>query len=301
MRHTVIDIGSNTIRMNIYEVDGSGSFRKVFNKKAVAGLASYVEDGYLTGEGREKLLTNLKKFIETSELFGVDEVNIVATASLRNIKNNGEVLSYILEKTGKKIDLISGEEESELGFNAIKNDYDFSDGIIVDIGGGSTEVIYYKKNKILMETSIPEGSLSLFTKYVKRVFPKDVEYRKIKSVVRDYVTRLPRESFKKNPTIYGIGGTIRSAGNVNMELRRLSDNKFISAEMVRDLLKKLKTEDPATMKTLIKVSPERLHTIIPGLIILDELIRHTKAKNIRISDMGVREGYLLKKLGELGK
>lgn len=50
-----------------------------------------------------------------------------------------------------------------------------------------------------METSIPEGSLSLFTKYVKRVFPKDVEYRKIKSVVRDYVTRLPRESFKKYP------------------------------------------------------------------------------------------------------
>ena len=114
MKQAIIDIGSNSIRLTLYETEGQ-SFKILFREKIMAGLAGYVEDGKLSAEGIECACAGLLTFRKILQTLQIENVRIFATASLRNISNTARALSVIRAATGYSVEVISGEDEALFG------------------------------------------------------------------------------------------------------------------------------------------------------------------------------------------
>lgn len=287
----IVDIGSNTIRFNIY-TDNKNRYRVVAGKKNFAGLSAYVEEGVMTESGTEKVIKYLNKFKRTLEDLNIKEYYIFATAAIRNVSNSCEVMKKIQKETGLKVNLLSGKLESYCDLIGLLNDRpDLKDGYLIDIGGGSTEIILFKNRTFTDYSSIPEGSLSLYKKFVKRVLPTPAEREKIMAYVRDLVKACPVKK-EKVGGLYGVGGTIRATGNINQERYGKKTNREVQKNEVEDLLQSLVMENSTALHYLLQVAPERAHTQVPGLCILLEVMNAFFFDWLEVSRDGVREGYL---------
>lgn len=287
----MIDIGSNTIRFNVYEEtkDKRGRWKEVFSKKNVAGLASYVEDDVLTQEGIKKLIKVLKKQEKLFRFLKGDELHVFATASLRNIRNSREAIQVVQEETGLTIRLFSAEEESKLGYRGWKQALDIKAGASIDIGGGSTELVTFNSGGICAIYPIEEGCLSLYRRFVSEVFPTAEEIKTLEA----WVSRLcPYAEMEiEGNTLVGIGGTVRALGNLLQELNAKEDNTSYTLAELEDLRERLLARDQKALRTLLQVVPERVHSITPGLLLLRCQMQHLGMEYVQVSQYGVREGY----------
>ncbi|MFQ8846422.1 MAG: hypothetical protein ACLR84_03135 [Clostridia bacterium] len=159
MTYGVIDVGSNTIRLVIYEVK-ENRIESLFSNKNTAGLIGYVNDGELSRKGIRKACDVLNSLQKVAAHAQVEKLYVFATASLRNIANTKEAVEEIEKETGLDIDVISGHDEAELDFEGAAHAQKLKDGIMVDIGGGSTEVVAFADGKITDAVSLEFGSLS---------------------------------------------------------------------------------------------------------------------------------------------
>ena len=144
----IIDIGSNTVRMAIYEIE-NGTMELILKKKHMVGLAAYLNDNIMSQEGVDKVCQVLEEYKEFLDVFSINNVMAFTTAALRNCKNSHQVVSEIVERTGINIVVITGDKEAEYDFVGATRNIDMSEGLLVDIGGGSTELVYYKKWKLV--------------------------------------------------------------------------------------------------------------------------------------------------------
>lgn len=287
----IVDIGSNTIRFNIY-TDNKNRYRVVAGKKNFAGLSAYVEEGKMGDAGTEKVIKYLNKFKRTLDDLNIKEYYIFATAAIRNVSNSEEVMKRIQKETGLEVHLLSGEMESYCDLIGLLNDRtDLKNGYLIDIGGGSTEIILFKNRKFTDYFSIPEGSLSLYKKYVKGVLPTREEFEKIEAYVQGLVKSCPVRR-EKVEMLYGLGGTIRATGNINQERLLKENNREIRREEADELLNQLVEGDPRALHYLLQVAPERVHTQVPGMCMLCEVMAALGCDSMEVSRDGVREGYL---------
>jgi len=291
--YAVIDIGSNTIRLSLYQVNNE-KITLMVNKKVTAGLAGYIQNGHMTMEGIQKgeeALTELTRFLSYIQ---VKKLFCFATAPLRGIDNVEEVKTHFEKVCNSRITVFSGEEEAEIDFIGAKQNLDEKSGLIVDIGGGSTEIVYYEDQKIRFTKSIPFGSLVMYRKFVKDIIPNKEEMAMIMGKIQKELDNcfLP----VKISTICGIGGTIRGCGKIlsNLQNDKKKENKY-SPEDAEALIK---TERCKLVDLILKAEPERIHTIIPGICILIAIANYFHAKKIHVSNTGIREGCLMKIIAE---
>ena len=142
MLHGIIDIGSSTVRMAVYDIRG-GDIEMLLKKKHVVGLAAYVKDGVMTQAGIDKAVEILKEFTGFLQCFHITRVAAFTTAALRNAKNSKEAVAEIERRTGLKIRVITGDEEAAFDFIGATHAFGHEDGLLVDIGGGSTELVAF--------------------------------------------------------------------------------------------------------------------------------------------------------------
>lgn len=295
MKKAILDMGSNTMRLSVYQIEDDGHFHSLFSEKETAGLVNYISDGKMSVEGMDKACAVILRFKQLLSQIGMEEINIFATASLRNIQNTEEAVEYIKEKTGEKPDVISGQEEAELGYYGALSDINIGTGTAFDIGGGSTEIVHFCSGDIIYAKSYGIGSLNLFNSYVKGLWPDTDEEKKIKHRVKEVLSEAVTNS--PSETICGIGGTNRALLNIsNAYFKKPSDNNMITKDELKKLKKVILAKDDITKKLILKNCPDRLHTIIPGMLITCEMAKIFKSDQIIISKNGVREGYLCKKL-----
>lgn len=299
MRYAIVDIGSNTMRLNVYEV-AADRIVQLFSKKTVAGLSSYIEDGKLSQKGMNKAAKVLRSYKQIADLLQTERFWPFATASLRNIDNRDEALAYILDKSGADIELVEGDEEAMYGYRGLSITQDAETGILFDIGGGSTEIIYFLKGEVQRAESVPLGSLNSFTTLTKELVPTEKESRKIQKQVSGMLDALNIPDNKVYPTLFGIGGTVRACGNVCQEYFELDSNKEITAGHLRRLIRDLQAEDRVAIRTLLQVVPERIHTLTPGMLIIDVLMRRFSAERVIVNKYGVRKGFIVDRLLEEG-
>jgi len=296
----IIDIGANTIRLSIYKKTET-SFRLMLNKKSLAGLAGYVDkQGNLSQKGIKKAAQSLNVFRQILENIGVEQVFVFATASLRNIENSKEALEELNGLSGFDIDLISGEQEAIYDFIGVTHGLNLQDGIIIDIGGGSTELVFYKNKQIQKALSMPIGSLSLYTKHVRDILPTEEELSDMKDAIKNELKKLQPE--EGTQIICGVGGTVRGACKLNNEVFNFPpDNKVFEVKNLQNILNRFSNDRAYSVKKIIKIVPDRIHTIIPGMTILENVARKYGSEKIIVSEYGVREGYLYTKLFVEGK
>jgi exopolyphosphatase/guanosine-5'-triphosphate,3'-diphosphate pyrophosphatase len=299
VRYAIVDIGSNTMRFIVYEVDADGIHR-LFSKKTVAGLSSYITNGKISQKGMQKAAKVLGSYKSIADLLQTEHFLPFATASLRNIENREEALHYIREKSGADIQVVDGSLEALYGYRALTISQDVPSGILFDIGGGSTEIIYFLDREVRRAESIPMGSLNTFTTMTKDLVPSSKETKKIKN---EFYAQLDAAHIPKNTKqeeLFGIGGTVRACGNVCQEYFGLDSNKEIPAEAIRQLIRDLRLENRTALRTLLQVVPERIHTLTPGMLLIEALLSRFSAKRMTVNKYGVREGFIVERLRKEG-
>ena len=292
----VIDVGSNTIRLCIYDVS-NGEIYPMLNNKTTAGLAGYVKKGKMTKKGIQKACDVLNKYKDMMKHFPLEQLFVFATASLRNISNTDEALQTITADTGLSIDVWTGYQEATFDFIGAARSMHLNKGVLLDIGGGSTEILVYERGEIQNAVSLPFGSLSMFSNHVSSLFPNKKEKKEIEEEVKTELKKVKFLNKKTFDTVIGIGGSIRAAKNMNNDMFEMPrENNRIFADNVPKLLKEFQGNENEVLRKVLKVSPDRVHTLIPGMIVMDTVCKYVKCKDILMSPYGVREGYLYQKL-----
>lgn len=302
--YLVIDIGSNTIRAVVFRIE-EGKLIPVLNKKYSAGLAGYVqEDGALSREGIElciEILSEIRILIDTLDFDGVYPF---ATASLRNISNSRQVLEEIEKRCGLCVQLLTGKEEAFFDYYGAACSLCKGTGVLVDVGGGSTEIVIYQDGKPLATESLHVGSLNMYNRHVSGLLPAKEEIKAIEEDVKKQLQALHLElrlqEGEKRARICAVGGTARAALKLYQSVFHLSrDNQTYERWFLKKVLS-TKWEGDELMHLILKTAPERIHTLLPGIAVFYTIAKYFDGKKIITSAYGVREGYLQNQLEKAG-
>lgn len=295
MKFAIIDLGSNTIRLSVYSVMDDKSFKLLFSEKETAGLANYIENKSMTLEGMQKAASVIGGFLNLLDQLSIENIYIFATASLRNALNGEEAAAYIKNHTGVDVDIVSGDTEAECGFAGALLMIHIANGVMFDIGGGSTEIVAFADRKPITAQSFNCGCLNLSNRYIHKIFPTHDEIDQIKRKIQKTISGLAYQ--KKANQLCGVGGTIRALLEMtNVYFDRDRENIAITKDEFKKIKKVLCQKDDTAKKLILRTSPDRIHTIYSGMLIADALVKKFDAKEILVSKYGVREGYLCQKI-----
>lgn len=289
MKYALIDMGSNSIRLSVYRVDEDG-FKILFKEKQMAGLASYVENGDLSKDGIEVACSVLNDFVKTLDMLEIKDRWVFATASLRNINNTAEALEVIKLKTGIDVEVLSGEKEAQCGYIGAMVDCRKDSGIFVDIGGASSEITVFDKREIKSAISLGIGSLKLYHEEVKKILPG----KKSRERINKRINKALKFSPLRFEDAVATGGSARACLRICNHVFNLGEgNRVLSSKNLSDLYELLIKDDIKAAEIILRYEPERIHTFLPGLMILKGIVECYGCKSIYVSHYGIREGYLL--------
>ena len=303
--YAVIDLGSNTIRLVVYEVKddrrktySSKDFKSLINDKVMAGLSAFVaDDGTFTDDGVRRAASALKGHAKRARYFDCKRIDVFATAVLRNAANSVEAVAAIERESGLAIDLLSAADEAHLGFVGATCDRTIERGTLVDIGGGSTELTRIEDGRDFGNVSLGQGSLSSYAAFVRAILPDPEEMDAIVGAFFERLAALPNRDAYRAGTVYGIGGSVRAAAKMHAQLRQEAIRpKTMTAAQIRAILNLCRTDPDAFAHLALKASAERIHTLVPGCLILDTLMSAFCARRLDICKYGVREGYLVERV-----
>ena len=288
MKIAVCDIGSNTIKMKIYNCEGNNA-EEIFSTYKPAKLISYIKYNLLSVDGVFLLCDTIKEFLELAKKMEADAFYAFATASLRKCRNSEIIIKTVSDACSLDIDLVSGDDEAFYSFMGVKNTmHNFPENcIMLDMGGGSTELVVVEKGEKIESHSMNFGSLSL-----------SLELESFDQM-KEHATTQAKEcvsSVGKKDNAILVGGTALAIAKVYSHYF----NKPLDYTMKTELLTKLFhnfTNDPEISTALLKrLVPDRATTFIPGLSAYIGIFELFGIKNIKVSTSGIREGYVYEKI-----
>ena len=295
MKQAIIDIGSNSIRLTLYET-GNGDFKTLFREKIMAGLAGYVENRALSAAGIECACSALLNFQNTLQTLKIDNIRVFATASLRNISNTEQALAVIHSATGYSVEVLSGDDEALLGYIGAMQEFHMANGAFLDIGGASTEIVAFQGGTPVDFTSFPIGSLSLYRRCVKKIIPGFGSLARLRHTISETIDLDP-EKISPQPLIVGVGGTARATLRMAQSHYGISDScHSITSDQLDGLCEFLTSGQKAATDLILRLEADRIHTLIPGLLILQHVFHLFQAQQLIVSKFGVREGYLCERV-----
>ena len=293
-RIAIIDIGSNSARLVISHIYKSGAYNMVFNQKEMLRLAQKTDrDGLLSKEAFDSTLQIMQSFAYMCRQYKTDKIIAVATAAIRNARNGSRLTKEVFEKTGIQLHIISGNVEAHLSYLGVINTLPMKNGIIFDLGGGSTELILFRNRKLIESVSIPLGAVNTTDIFhIRDTMPPTAS-----SDMNFFIsTRMEQYPWLKDASLplIGVGGTARTVAKMIQRSRDYPSsrvhNYIFSAQSFRTLFKKLQGTTLEERKNIPGLSEERADIILAGTSIINCLLTQTKSKRIITSGCGLREG-----------
>lgn len=294
----IIDVGSNTVRLVIFEIDNYYSIIELQNIKTPARLVQYLDDeNHMSQEGIDVLIQIMRSFREISIRYNIDALLPVATQAIRQAKNASEIVQQITAATDIEMRILSEKEEAYFGNYAVRHTMHYTDGLTVDIGGASTELTLFKNKEVLHSHSFPFGVVTL-----KRKFFEGKEHNDPKAIKK--AQKFVEEQFKtldwvpkaKVPLI-GVGGSARNIGEIHQRQIHYPIAGIHSYEMNREELETvfelLKNTTLEEKEDLDGLSEDRRDIIIPAGIVFTTLYDTVKADCFALSNRGLREGIVM--------
>lgn len=298
MRVSAIEIGTNSTKFIIAQLNEKGSVEVITRTSTVNRLSSgmYPENN-LKPEAIERGIEIIGNLINESNAQGAKLVSIFSTSVLRDAANKHVFLDRVKEQFGYDINVISGEEEAHLAFMACRavvedKSKKFS---VIDIGGGSTEIIIGNGNKIEQKLSLNVGAVRLTEMFVRHDPVEDSELEQMTAYIEKQINEI--ESLDLSGLqLVGTGGTIKTLGTLFFQ-KDYSKEKTINGKVIKkyeiDLLySMLKLLNIESKKKLTGLNPKRADVITSGIRILLSVMDKFKIEEIKISSQGVLEGFI---------
>ena len=293
MKKGLIDVGTNSIKLSVYDYSFE---REIFCKRVVTRLGERsFENKILIKEAMDRILKTLEDFVKISFEYGAERVEIVATSCVRDAKNKQEFLNLAKNDLGIDINVISGDKEAEIIFNAVIKDFSSkmcnekqktNNVLLADIGGGSTELILGNKKSILFKKSLDIGIVRMYDKFF--MCPTDNDgYRKTMEYSEKLIEPLCND-LKKYDYFIGSSGTFTNIfywiKNKNLCNKFCDRDVFIKG--IHDLL-----EMPlAERKEQKGINPDRADIICAGGAIIEALCNKFNIKEISVTQIALKEG-----------
>ena len=302
MRIAAIDIGTNSVHMIVVRVRPDLSFEVIDREKAMVRLGAGGLDGKeLTTEAMGAALQALSKFKRLAESHTVDKILAAATSATREARNGGEFLSRIEADTGIRPRVITGAEEARLIHLAAVYGVDVGGAraVVIDIGGGSTEITLGTATSVQAAKSFKIGVIRLTERFVKS---DPLSGRDEQKLTKHILSEIDRHCEQITSTgfdrVIGTSGTILSLGTVATamsdgaipsELRNLR----VGAKQIRRLRKEVVGLSLAQRLTIPGLDPRRADLVVAGGVLLDTILRRLGAEDITLCDLALREGLVL--------
>lgn len=291
---TIIDIGSNSMRMVVLEKSSRFAFNLINETKSRVKISEgcYENNGNLQEPALQRAFNSLQSFLNISKALKSRKIICVATSALRDAPNAKSFLTKVKNELGLSIRVINGEKESYYGAVAAQNLVFCEDFITVDIGGGSTEIAFVKNSKIEHCLSLDIGTVRL-----NELFFSKGNIEGARDYILEKLQEVKDSGFKIPSTIVGIGGSIRALSKIimknnNYPLDIIHGYNFDVEENKHILKGILEASDNNDLKEL-GVKKDRFDTIKEGTFIFDTIIKELEIKNVIASGAGVREGVYL--------
>ena len=287
MRIGIIDFGTNTLRLDIFETEDR-EYRSIYDFAIYSRIVENTVGTSLSQDGIEHIIQAIEEHQQACRHYRCDRTECFSTASLRYIDNASDVLEQVEFRTGMKIRMISGDEEAEYDYLALKSVVDVPSGIGCDLGGGSLQVFTFDENGPQKSASYPLGSSRTAKNFVKGEIPTMEEISAIKNCVKNSLSETGFET--AGGTLFAMGGTAKAIKTLYNATIEKGDT--LSLKNVNIMLKLL-TEAPAEAKELISAfAPKRIRTLVPGLAVLAGVMEKAGCDGMKIYSVGVREGFM---------
>lgn len=305
-RYAAIDVGTNTVRLLVADVHDPAAYATVFEEQVITRLGERLEQtGTLSPVAVERTLGVLRRFVETARELGAQEIVAVATSAAREAKNPDAFLDRARREIGLDVQVISGEEEAALtaigASHALGPGY--TDMLIVDIGGGSTEFIAFEKAKITTHVSLSIGVVKLTEAYLESDPPAPAELDAAAASIRKRIDQLP-PSLHHPPgaILVGTAGTPTTLAAIDLGLATYDGTRVtghrLSRGRIYELLRYLCSLPLAERRQLVGLEPARADVIVAGTVLMGEIMTLFDFDELTVSDGGLREGLLLHRLAQ---
>jgi exopolyphosphatase / guanosine-5'-triphosphate,3'-diphosphate pyrophosphatase len=298
-RVAAIDIGSNSVRCLVAEVPANGPYRLLTEDRAQTRLASgLASTGMLQEQPMDETAEALARMVDLAAQFRADTVRAVATAAVRDAANGPAFVDRVEELTGVRIEVISEREEARLAFVGALANFEV-DGrfVVLDVGGGSLEVIRAAGSAVESDRSLPLGAVVLTERFVTRDPLTDRSYKRMRRWVRQMLATEFGENPDQVPVVIGSGGSVTALAAMAARVERWSyltvhGAELTEAQVVQTLsgLRRM----PVEQRRLVPRPPQHpADIIVAGSLVVAEVMRLFGANTLKVNAKGLREALLL--------
>jgi exopolyphosphatase/guanosine-5'-triphosphate,3'-diphosphate pyrophosphatase len=301
LRLATIDIGTNSTRLLISESDERGKIKQLLKLGRVTRLGKGVKKtGRLSKESIEKTIVALKEFKQVIEQYKVDKVIVATTEAARLAENADEFLNRVRE-LGFEIEILSDREEAELVFKANVLSFNVHGrAMTVDLGGGSTEIVYGTPNKIEYLESLKFGVVTLYEEFLKSDPPTEEELSQLESFIKEKLLEVKKYIKEPDFEVFAVGGTITSVVAMEEEMEvykpEIVHGYRVTKAMVEKWYKKLISLTESERKKVKGLEENRSDVIIPGLAFFKVFCEVFNKESLTVSEHGLLYGLALKEV-----
>ena len=285
----VVDIGSNSVRLVIYE-GNRRSLTVLFNEKVLSGLGKgLAQTNRLDIKAVDSAIAALRRFRKICAQANVVEVHPIATAAAREAQNGPDFIAAAEEAIGCPITILSGADEARYAAEGVLAGFHAPDGLAGDLGGGSLEIVDIHDGAFEGGLTLPLGGLRL-----RDLSGGDVE--KAQAIADSHISSCALREQGTGRPFFAVGGTWRNLAKLHMEQTKyplhVMHGYELDADAIDDFLDNVIKSDADKLPGIAAVSKSRRALLAYGAVALKSVIRHMKPSKIVMSALGVREGYL---------
>lgn len=289
----VVDIGSNSVRLVIYD-RLTRSPTSFFNEKSLCAIGrNMVTTGMLDEEGSDAAIAALARFREILDAMGIKRVDAVATAAVRDAKNGNVFVARARDALGTPIKILTGEEEARLASDGVLSAIPDADGVMGDLGGGSLELAFLSGGKASVGVTLPFGPLRLMDMCEGRI-------DRARAIVDKGLEAVEGLEKLKGKSLYAVGGVWRNIARIHLEDTahdiRVLHHYEISRDKALDFIGFLSGLSRKSLESIASVTRRRAEAIPYGAVVMERLIKAAKLDHVVISAFGLREGVVFSKL-----
>ena len=300
MKIASIDIGSNSVLLLIAEINNrSTPLVPLINEYRTPRISKGINKSKRIGEDEiSKLYGVIKEYKNIINKYNCSKIIAIATNAIRIADNSQVIIENIKEKFGIDITVISGEDEARLSFlGALSSFKDNSDKLLIDIGGGSTEIVFGNFNSIIFKKSFPVGVVSITEKYFKHNPPLQNEIDSAKNYIESIFEELSNQQFL-NAKVIAVAGTPTTLTCIKQKLTDYDENKversFLSKGDLNTFIREFSCSTYDEIKNKFgSIIYGREDIILAGTMILETLLSILDKENVTVSGRGLRYGAII--------
>jgi exopolyphosphatase/guanosine-5'-triphosphate,3'-diphosphate pyrophosphatase len=307
MRLGVLDIGSNTGHLLVFDAHAGAAPLPAYSHKEPLRLAEHLgHDGNITEEGRDKLTAFVESSVTVAEDKGCEEIVGFATSAVRDAGNSQQVLDHVDDKSGVRIEVLSGEDEARLTFLAVRRWFGWSAGrlSVFDIGGGSLELAGGADEAPDVAYSVPLGAARLAREYFANGHPGEEDLRLLRKRIRAEIARDAGQLIRagRPDKAAATSKTFRSLARI-CGAAAAGDGALVPRILpMKELvywIPLLVSMDREELSVLPGVSPSRTHQIVPGALVAEACMDIFGLDELEICPWALREGVILERIDKI--